>query len=41
MGAILVHPDYTRDFLLDCNGSGEGLGAVLLQAHEEGEKVVG
>ena len=38
--AILVHPDYTRDFLLDCDGSGEGLGAVLLQAYEEGEKVV-
>ena len=37
---ILVHPDYTRDFLLDCDGSGEGLGAVLLQAHDGGEKVV-
>ena len=23
--AILVHPDYKRDFLLDCDGSGEGL----------------
>ena len=38
--AILVHPDYTRDFLLDCDGSGEALGAVLLQAYAEGEKVV-
>ena len=38
--AILVHPDYTRDYLLDCNGSGEGLGAVFLQARDEGEKVV-
>ena len=38
--AILVRPDYTRDFLLDCDGSGEDLGAVLLQAHDEGEKVV-
>ena len=38
--AILAHPDYTRDFLLDCDGSGEGLSAVLLQAHDEGEKVV-
>ena len=38
--AILVRPDYTRDFLLDCDGSGEGLGVVLLQAHDEGEKVV-
>ena len=38
--AILVHPDYTRDFLLDCDGSGEGLGAVRLQAYGEGEKLV-
>ena len=38
--AILVHPDYTRDCLLDCDGSGEGLGAVLLQAHDGGAKVV-
>ena len=35
-----MHPDYTRDFLQDCDVSGEGLGAVLLQAHDEGEKVV-
>ena len=38
--AILVHPDYTRDVFLDCDGPGEGLDAVLLQAHDEGEKVV-
>ena len=38
--AIPVHPDYTRDFLLDCDGSGEGLGAFLLQAYDEGKKVV-
>ena len=38
--AILVHPDYAWDFLLDCDGSGEGLGAVLLQAYDEGEKVL-
>ena len=31
---------HTRDFLLGCDGSGESLGAVLLQAHDEGEKVV-
>ena len=37
--AILVHADYTRDVLLDCDGSGEGLGAVLVQAHDEGEKL--
>ena len=38
--ALLVHPDYTQDFLMDCDGSGEGLGAVPLQACDEGEKVV-
>ena len=38
--AILVHPDYTRDFLLNCDGSGEALGAVPLQAYDEGKKVV-
>ena len=38
--AIPVHPDYTRDFLLDCDGSEEGLGVVLLQAHDEGENMV-
>ena len=38
--AILALPDYVRDFLLDCDGSGERLGAVLLQAYAEGEKVV-
>ena len=35
-----MHPDYTRDFLLDCDGSAEGLGAVVLHAHDEKEKVV-
>ena len=38
--AILLHADYTRDFLLDCGGSEDGLDAVLLQAYDEGEKVV-
>ena len=38
--AIFVHTDYTRDFLLDCDGSGEGLGSVLLQAHGGGENAV-
>ena len=37
---LLAHPDYTRDFLLDCDGSGEGLGAVLLQQHDQGERVI-
>ena len=35
--AILVHPDYARDFLLDCDGSGKGSGVVLLQAYGEAE----
>ena len=39
-GAILAHPDYTRDSLLDCDGSGEVLGAALLQAYDEGKMVV-
>ena len=34
--AILVYPDYARDSLLDCDGSGEGLGAALLQEYDEG-----
>ena len=38
--AILVHPDYTRDYLLNCDGSGEVLGVVLLQAHDDGENEV-
>ena len=35
--AILVHSDYTRDWLLDCDGYGEGLSVVLLH---EGDKAV-
>ena len=38
--AILVHPDYARDFFLNCDGFREGLGAVFLQAYDEGEKMV-
>ncbi|KAL8441466.1 hypothetical protein Emag_007147 [Eimeria magna] len=37
---VLAHPDYTRPFYLDCDGSGDGLGAVLLQPYDEGERVV-
>lgn len=37
---LLAHPDYTRGFIIDCDGSGDGLGAVLLQTYEEGERVV-
>ncbi|KAL8441146.1 hypothetical protein Emag_007407 [Eimeria magna] len=37
---VLAHPDYTRLFYLDCDGSGDGLNAVLLQPYDEGERVV-
>ncbi|KAL8449957.1 hypothetical protein Emag_003477 [Eimeria magna] len=37
---VLAHPDYKRPFYLDCGGSGDGLGAVLLQPYDEGERVV-
>lgn len=36
---VLAHPDYDKDFYLDCDGSHVGLGAVLLQ-HEGGDLVV-
>lgn len=38
--ALLVHPGYGKDFLLDCDGPGDGLGAVLLQPHEDGKMVI-
>ena len=37
---VLCHPDYSRTFVIDCDGSYEGLGAVLGQQFEEGERVV-
>ncbi|KAL8455872.1 hypothetical protein Emag_000298 [Eimeria magna] len=37
---VLTHPDCTRPFYLDCDGSGDDLGAVLLQPYDEGERVV-
>lgn len=39
-GPILCHPDYTRSFVIDCDGSAEGLGAILAQEYEDGEHVV-
>ncbi|KAL8425993.1 hypothetical protein ACSSS7_008265 [Eimeria intestinalis] len=37
---LLAHPDYTRKFYVDCDGSVDGLGAVLLQPYEDGERVI-
>ena len=37
---LLTHPDYAKDFFLDCDGSGDGLGAVLLQNADDGEHVI-
>ncbi|KAL8442786.1 hypothetical protein Emag_006226 [Eimeria magna] len=37
---LLAHPDYTREFFVDCDGSGEGLGAVLARPYDDGERVV-
>ncbi|KAL8441461.1 hypothetical protein Emag_007142 [Eimeria magna] len=37
---VLAHPEYTRPFCLDCDGSRDGVGAVLLQPYDEGECIV-
>ncbi|KAL8454773.1 hypothetical protein Emed_000084 [Eimeria media] len=37
---LLAHPDSTRPFYVDCDGSGDGLGAVLAQPNDDGESVV-
>ncbi|KAL8440866.1 hypothetical protein Emag_007664 [Eimeria magna] len=37
---LLAHPDCAREFFVDCDGSGEGRGAVLAQLYDNGERVV-
>lgn len=37
---ILSCPDYSRDFIIMTDASGFGIGAVLYQPHEDGDKVI-
>lgn len=37
---LLVHPDYKKIFMIDCDGSLDGMGTILAQEYAEGEKVV-
>ncbi|KAL8441664.1 hypothetical protein Emed_007526 [Eimeria media] len=37
---VLAHLDYARPFYLDCDGSADGLGAILQQPHDDGERVI-
>lgn len=35
---VLVHPDYTKPFLIQCDASSTGIGAVLCQLDNEGSE---
>ncbi|XP_044757871.1 uncharacterized protein LOC123316026 [Coccinella septempunctata] len=37
---ILSCPDYTKEFLIATDASGYGIGAVLYQPHDQGDKVI-
>ncbi|KAL8441243.1 hypothetical protein Emag_007333 [Eimeria magna] len=39
-GPVPAPPDYTRPFYLDCDSSGDGLGAVLSQPYDKRKRVV-
>jgi len=37
---VLAHPDYSRPFIIDCDGSQDGLGATLIQDQGKGERPI-